>query len=117
MKLGSADLGVDRLDFTDRVVPREEPVCECLAVARVGVLVGVSYCWAEAARVLLERSGVVLSVSSWIISLSELSRSRSLSLAVCIDTSSSEVYPPSQLLPMLSCSRRARALMTDMEGE
>jgi hypothetical protein len=113
MKLGSADAGVDRLEFVGRGVLLEEPVFECRAVALFGVLVGVSYCWFEA-RVLLERSGVALSVSSRTISLSEMSKSRSLSLAVCIDTSSSEVYPPSpQLLPMLPCSRCERALMTD----
>jgi len=64
MKLGSDDPGVERLDFVDRGVPFEVPVCECLAVARFGDLVGVSYRWVEEARVLLERSGVALSVSS-----------------------------------------------------
>jgi hypothetical protein len=45
MRLGSADLGVERFDFDDldgRGVVKEDPFCECRAVALVGVFVGLS---------------------------------------------------------------------------
>lgn len=64
MKLDSAEREVERLDLTERGVPRDEPAFEWLAVARLGVFVGVSYCWFDEARVVRERSGVALSVSS-----------------------------------------------------
>jgi hypothetical protein len=76
MKLGSADPDVERADFVGRGVFLEEPNCECLAVARFGVLVGVSC--REVEWPLLERSGVALSSCSCTISLSESSKSRSL---------------------------------------
>jgi hypothetical protein len=41
MKLGSPDTGAERAELIFGA-PLEEPVCECLAVARVGVFVGVS---------------------------------------------------------------------------
>jgi len=108
MKLGS---GVDCADFADRGVFMEEPNCECLAVARFGVLVGVSC--REVERPRLERSGVTLSRCSCTISLSESSKSRSLfgSLDEVI-RSPSDVYCTSpQLLPMLPFIRRDRALI------
>jgi hypothetical protein len=55
-------------------------------------------------------------VFSWTTSKSESSKSWSVSgsLAVCTETSSSEVYPASpQLLLMLSCMRRERAPMAE----
>jgi hypothetical protein len=42
MKLGSTDPSVERVDLVDRGVPLEVAFCECLAVALVGVCVGVS---------------------------------------------------------------------------
>jgi hypothetical protein len=45
MKLGSADWRVERFDFDDldgRGVVKEDPFCECRAVALVGVFVGLS---------------------------------------------------------------------------
>jgi hypothetical protein len=92
MKLGSTDPGVERVDFVGRGVLLEDADCECLAVARFGVLVGVSCRWVETARVLLERSGVALSVCSWTISPSEPSKSRSLcgSLAEWTESASEE---------------------------
>jgi hypothetical protein len=41
MKLGSPDAGAERVELVFGV-PLEEPVWECLAVALVGVFVGVS---------------------------------------------------------------------------
>jgi hypothetical protein len=64
MKIGSADPGVERADSKERGVLLEDDVCECLAVALFGVLVGVSYRCCDEARVLLERSGVALSAYS-----------------------------------------------------
>jgi hypothetical protein len=92
MKLGSADPGVERAEFVDRGLLLDEAFCECLAVALLGVLVGVSWRWGNEVRALLDSSGVALSVFSSTFSLSELSKSASLpaSLAVCIEGPSSE---------------------------
>jgi hypothetical protein len=77
MKLGSTDPGAERTDFVDRGVVLEEANCECLAVARFGVLVGVSC--REVEWPLRERSGVALSCCSCALSGSSKSRkSRSL---------------------------------------
>jgi hypothetical protein len=66
--------------------------------------------------VLLETSGVALSVYS--LSDSTNASSPSELLAEYVDASSSEANPPSsQLLPMLPCIRRDRALMFDNDKQ